>query len=271
MNSQPPLVLIRGGGDLASGVALRLYRAHYKVVITEVRQPLAVRRAVSFAEAIYEGTWEIEDVLAEKVTNEEAIVKTLEHGRIPILVDPEGAVRHLVQPNALVDGRMLKQPSELDLHAAPFVIGLGPGFTVGVDCHAVVETKRGHYLGRVYWQGSAIADTGTPESVSGFDVQRVIKATASGDLRDGLPIGSLVEAGKQIALVGDVPIQASFRGALRGLLRDGVQVEQGQKIGDLDPRAEQQYCYTVSDKALAVAGGVMEALSSQGYLPPGSV
>jgi xanthine dehydrogenase accessory factor len=270
MNAPGSLILIRGGGDLASGVALRLQRAHYKVVITEVAQPLAVRRAVSFAEAIYQGTWEIEGVVAEYLADEKNIKQTLEKDHIPVVVDPEATIRNQLAPSAIIDGRMLKRPSELKLNAAPFVIGLGPGFTVGEDCHAVVETKRGHYLGRVYWDGSAQANTGIPDTVAGYDVQRVIRAPVSGIVRDGLPIGSLLVAGDQIAYVGEVRVTAKFDGALRGLLHDGLEVEEGLKIGDLDPRSEREYCFTVSDKALAVAGGVLEALSSHGIYSTGS-
>lgn len=270
MKDQKARVLIRGGGDLASGVALRLHHAHYKVVVTEVPQPLCVRRAVSFAEAIYQGTWKIEGVVAEYLTNKDDIRDSVEKGNIPVMIDPQADIRHEFQPMAIIDGRMLKRPSELDWTAAPFVVGLGPGFVVGVDCHAVVETKRGHTLGRVYWEGSALPDTGIPDAVAGYDVQRVIRAPMSGELREGLPIGSLVKAGDQVAIVGDMPVVANFDGALRGMLKDGIHVERGLKIGDLDPRSEREYCFTVSDKALAVAGGVLEAVITKGIHPAGS-
>jgi xanthine dehydrogenase accessory factor len=268
MTTPNAVVMIRGGGDLASGVALRLHRAHYPVLITEVSQPLCVRRTVSFAEAIYKGTWEIEGVRAHKVAGEEAIWSTLERDQIPIVIDPEAALRRPIQPIALVDARMLKHPPELDLTAAPFVIGLGPGFTVGVDCHVVIETNRGHHMGRVYWQGQAQENTGIPGAVAGYDVLRVIRAPAIGELKNGLTIGSVIDQGDQIAEVGDTPVLAGFRGALRGLLHDGVNVQQGQKIGDLDPRADPSYCSSASDKSLAVAGGVLEALMVRKLYPP---
>jgi xanthine dehydrogenase accessory factor len=263
-------ILIRGAGDLASGVALRLHRAKYRIVITEVAQPLAVRRAVSFSEAVYKGSWEIEDVVAEKVDEVGNILEVIHAGRIPIVVDPDANIRHTLNLAALIDGRMLKHPSELALDAAPFIIGMGPGFAVGIDCHAVVETKRGHYLGRVYWEGSAQENTGIPDPVAGYDVQRVIRAPVDGVLTEGLPIGAVVELGDPIVRVGDKPVTASFRGALRGLLHDGVSVTRGLKIGDLDPRAERAYCFQVSDKAFAVGGGVLEALFSKGILPSGT-
>ena len=269
MRGGEALVLIRGAGDLASGVALRLHRAHFKIIMTEVARPLAVRRAVSFAEAIYQGVWEIEGVVADHVEDEHAVQRALAEGHIPVVVDPDAALIQEHHPLAVIDGRMLKRPSGLGVDAAPLVIGLGPGFTVGVDSHAVVETKRGHTLGRVYWEGSAETNTGIPDLVAGYDVQRVIRAPVAGVLREGLPIGSLVKAGDRIVLVGDEPVTANFEGALRGLLHDGVQVEEGLKIGDLDPRAKQEYCFLVSDKALAVGGGVLEVLISQGFLPTG--
>ena len=267
MTPQNSLVLIRGGGDLASGVALRLHRAHYPVVITEVSQPLAVRRAVSFAEAIYQEAWEIEGVRAEKIDGVAAVFTTIQKGIIPIVIDPDAELRHELHPIALVDGRMLKRAPDLDQSAAPLVVGLGPGFTAGVDCHAVVETNRGHHMGRVYWQGSAQANTGIPEPVAGFDVQRVVRAPLDGVLGAGLSIGTVIEAGERIAEVDGRPIPAGFRGVLRGLLHDGVSVHKGQKIGDLDPRADPTYCFSVSDKALAVAGGVLEVFLTRGRLP----
>lgn len=263
-------MLVRGGGDLASGVALRLHRSGYRVVICEVPQPLAVRRAVSYAEAIYQGSVEVEGIRADIIQGEDEAVSVLRKDRIAILVDPEAQVRNRMGFAAIIDGRMLKRPSELAASATPFIVGLGPGFVVGEDCHAVVETKRGHFLGRVYWEGSALANTGIPDTVSGFDVQRVIRAPADGILREGLAIGSLVRAGERIALVDDQPVTANFSGALRGLLHDGIRVSQGFKIGDLDPRADPAYCFTVSDKALAVAGGVLEALFTREIFPTGS-
>lgn len=260
MNPQQPLVLIRGGGDLASGVALRLYRAHYRVAIAEISHPLAIRRAVSFAEAIYQGTWEIEGVCVEKVDDAVAAFATLQKGDIPIVIDPGAELRHELDPVALVDARMLKRPPDLDRSAAPLVVGLGPGFTAGVDCHAVIETNRGHYMGRVYWEGSAEANTGIPEPVGGFDVQRVIRSPVDGILGNGRSIGSIIEAGDRIVEVDGKPILAGYKGALRGLLHDDLTVHKGQKIGDLDPRVDPSYCFTVSDKALAVAGGVLEVL-----------
>lgn len=261
------MILIRGGGDLASGVALRLHRAKYRVLITEISEPLAVRRAVAFAEAVYQRTWEVEGVIASRVEEEALMEEVWRKGQIPLLIDPAAEVRKRRPPTALVDGRMLKKRPELGMDAAPIVIGLGPGFNAGVDCHAVIETNRGHAMGRVYWQGTAEANTGIPEPIAGYDADRVIRAPTGGVLNNGKAIGTMLSQGEVIAMVGETSVTAAFDGVLRGLLHDDVDVYQDQKIGDLDPRGEPSYCFQVSDKALAVAGGVLEALLSQGVLP----
>ncbi|MEW6566957.1 MAG: selenium-dependent molybdenum cofactor biosynthesis protein YqeB [Chloroflexota bacterium] len=258
-----PVVLIRGGGDLATGVAARLHRSGFAVVILEVPRPLAVRRLVALAEAVYVGQVEIEDLRGLVCLSAEAARAALVDGWIPVVVDPEAECRHLLQPAALVDARMRKAPPELGLEAAPFVVGLGPGFTAGVDCHAVVETQRGHHLGRVLWHGQAAADTGLPEPVAGFDRERILRAPASGRIEASRPLGALVRRGEEVARVGGAPLLAPFDGALRGLMHDGLEVAAGDKIGDLDPRAVPIYCFEISDKALAVGGGVLEALLSQ--------
>jgi xanthine dehydrogenase accessory factor len=226
-----------------------------------------VRRTVAFSEAIYLGHWEIEGVVARKVENLGAAWDSLMQEELPVLIDPEAAMLKQLQPQVLIDGRMLKRSPDFDLTAAPLVIGLGPGFTAGLDCHAVVETKRGHYLGRVIWQGQAEPNTGIPEPVTGYDVERVVRAPQAGELQEGRPIGDVIEPGETIVRVGEVPVLASFRGALRGLLRDGVEVIEGQKIGDLDPRCDPSFSQFISDKALAVGGGVLEAMLWRGVLP----
>ncbi len=267
MMAEASMVLIRGGGDLASGVALRLYQANYKILITEISQPLAVRRTVAFSEAVFQGSWEVEGVVASLVEEEGRIEEVWGKDQIPLLIDPEADIRLRCPPAALVDGRMLKKSPGLGTELAPLVIGLGPGFTAGVDCHAVIETNRGHAMGRVYWQGTAQANTGVPEPTAGYDIDRVIRAPIGGVLNEGRVIGTTLPRGEMIAKVGDSVVVAAFDGVLRGLLRDGMRVQEGQKIGDLDPRGEPSYCFTVSDKALAVAGGVLEALLARGVLP----
>ncbi len=252
--------LVRGGGDLASGVILRLARAGVQVVVTELPQPLVVRRLVSFAAAVYSGSVTIEELRGQLASDETAVRHWLTEGAVPVLIDPEAACLAWLKPDVLVDARMTKTSPGMGMDAAPLVIGLGPGFTAGVDCHAVVETLRGHTLGRVYWQGTAIQDTGLPDPVSNHQSDRVIKAPAEGELRALVEIGERVEEGQPIAEVGGVIVRAAFRGRLRGLLHAGLRVPRGMKIGDVDPRDDPNALRLVSDKALAVGGGVMEAL-----------
>jgi xanthine dehydrogenase accessory factor len=182
---------------------------------------------------------------------------------IPVLVDPEGACIGVLGPQVLVDGRMRKAPPEIRRGRAPLFIGLGPGFTAGVDCDAVVETKRGPHLGRVLWRGTAEEDTRVPEPIRGFAAERVLRAPAAGNVIGRVTLGSTVRKGQAVADVGGVPVTAPFDGVLRGLLHDGLGVEAGMKIGDIDPRGDPALCALISDKALAVGGGVVEAALSQ--------
>lgn len=255
-------VLIRGGGDLASGVAARLHRAGCRVLIAELPQPLVVRRLVAFAQAVYAVEAQVEEigaVLAEDPGEAGAI---FDSGRVTVLVDPELAVLPAFAPDVLVDARMLKAPPDLGMEAAALVIGLGPGFTAGENCHAVVETMRGHTLGRVIWEGSALENTGIPDSVGGQQGERVLRAPADGEVAGRARICDHLEEGDLVAVVVGEEVRAPFKGVLRGLVHDGVQVSKGMKIGDLDPRDEESYCRLISDKSLAVGGGVLEAVLS---------
>jgi xanthine dehydrogenase accessory factor len=258
----PVLVLIYGGGDLASGVAARLVRSGFQVAITELPQPLAVRRSVSFASAIYDGGITVEDIQSIRVEHADDALKQMKAGLIPVLVDPELAARHTLLPDVIVDARMTKKPPTYNHPAAPLVIGLGPGFIAGENCHAVVETMRGHYLGRVYWLGTAAPDTGIPEAVYNHQSERVLRAPATGILRNRVDIGNLIQRGDIIAEVEGQSVTAHFNGMLRGLLYNGIQVQVGMKIGDLDPRMDRHMYRHISDKALAVGGGVLEAVLS---------
>ncbi len=254
------IVLVRGGGDLASGVALRLFRAGFQVVITEIPRPLAVRRLVAFSEAVYQGETEVEEVKAIRVADLPSIYQTFAEKMLPVIVDPAADLRQILQPAVLVDARMTKVPPEIGLDAAPLVIGLGPGFTAGVDCHAVIETKRGHTLGRVIWEGSAIPDTGIPGHVGAAGLERILRAPGFGKLQTYTEIGHRVEAGQRIVSVDGRELCAPFAGVVRGLLPDGFAVQKGMKIGDLDPRLDPAASRLVSDKALAIGGGVLEAV-----------
>lgn len=265
------LILIRGAGEMASGVAYRLHRAGLKVVMTELPQPLAVRRWVCFSEAVYEGQWTVEGIEARRVkdpTDTLKILQVMAKGVIPILIDPEGEAISALHPTVVIDARMLKKPVELIPQRVNLIIGLGPGFTAGKNCHAAIETNRGHTLGRVYWEGSPQADTGIPDAVGSVREQRVLRAPAAGSFQPKASIGDHIEAGQLIAEVNGQPILAPFKGVLRGLLREGIEVPQNLKVGDLDPRDDPAYCSLISDKALAIGGAALEAILSKPNLRP---
>lgn len=255
-------VLVRGGGDLASGVIYRLHRAGFPVVVTELSAPMFVRRAVSFGEAIYAGSINIEGVVARRAEGIGDVQKYWDDGIIPVLVDADGVYIRELRPVVIVDARMAKTNLGTTIHDAPVVIGLGPGFRAGVDCQAVVETNRGHDLGRVIREGSAEADTGEPGLIEGKSHSRVLRSPANGYVQARVTIGDRVEAGQVLAMVDDQSIVAGFAGVVRGMIHEQVLVETGMKIGDLDPRARREACFTISDKSLAVGGGVVEAVLS---------
>jgi xanthine dehydrogenase accessory factor len=232
-------------------------------VVLEIATPMAVRRLVSFAQAIYAGEVWVEEIHGARVEKAEHAADALAAGSVPVLVDPEARSLSLLRPQVLVDGRMRKAPTETALGDAIFMIGLGPGFTAGSDCHAVVETKRGPRLGRVIWQGSATGDTGVPEPTGGFAEERVLRAPDAGVMHGLVPLGSRVRAGQAVAEVAGKAVAAPFDGVVRGLLHDGLQVEVGVKLGDIDPRNDPSICALISDKALAVGGGVLEAALSR--------
>ncbi len=252
-------VVIRGAGDLASGVALRLRRAGMDVVLLDVEKPTAIRRTVAFSEAIVHGKQTVEDVTA-KLAAAETAEETLAAGMIPVLVDPEGRSIPTLRPDALVDAILAKRNLGTKITDAPVVIGVGPGFTAGVDCHAVVETMRGHTLGRVIREGSAIPNTGIPGLIGGFAGERVLRAPAAGLFHPLRDIGDAVTEGEILATVAGQPMTATLTGTLRGILPEGTEVFPGMKAGDIDPRCQRSHCFTASDKALAVGGGVLEAI-----------
>lgn len=254
------MILVRGGGDLASGVIYRLYRAGIHVAVTELPQPLVVRRLVAFAEAVFNREHNVEGVPARLARDSDEAQTFLDMGVVPVLIDPTAACRAELRPLVLIDGRMTKQPPELGMEAAPLVIGLGPGFIAGENCHVVIETNRGHTLGRVIWHGKAEADTGLPEAVFRRQADRVLRAPAEGVLQAFADIGEHLAAGQQIAEVAGELIQAPFEGVLRGIIHPGLYVQRGTKVGDLDPRNDPRYCRLISEKSLAVGGGVLEAI-----------
>ena len=253
------LVLIRGAGDIATGIALRLHRAGMQVVMTDLPKPTAIRRTVSFSQAIVLGECKVEDTTGRLCTAEE-VPAVLQAGEIPVLADPECSCLPLLNPDVLVDAILAKKNLGTAITDAPAVIAVGPGFTAGVDCHAVVATMRGHYLGRVIRDGSAIPNTATPGLIGGFAGERVLRAPAEGIFRQVLEIGAPVQAGDIAGYVGDEPMVCTIGGVLRGILPDGTPVFKGMKAGDVDPRCEPDHCLCASDKALAVGGGVLEAI-----------
>lgn len=258
------LVLIKGGGDLGTGVAWRLHQAGFPIVITELAQPRVVRRTVAFASAVYDGEIVVEGVTARRAKNVHEARQWLNDELIPVLVDPTCQMRALLQPTVLVDAIMAKRNTGTRLADAPFVVALGPGFTPQVDCHCVIETQRGHNLGRVLWNSPAAPNTGIPGEIGGKASERVLRAPAAGYVEGRKKIGDLVKQGEVIALIvmdgTAAQVRAPFDGVLRGLAHDGLAVHAGAKIGDVDPRAQREHCFTISDKSLAIGGGVLEAL-----------
>ncbi len=253
-------VLIKGAGDLATGVAARLWRSGFPVVMMELEHPLTIRRTVAFSEAVYEGTTRVEEMVARRAANVPEVQATWRVGVIPVVVDDDGAFLSALKPDVVVDAILAKRNVGTRITDAPFVVGLGPGFTIGLDVHAIVETNRGHYLGRVLWSGSAQPDTGTPGEIGGVGRKRVIYAPAEGVFEHRLTVGSAVKKGDVVGLAGQTPVLAPVSGVLRGLIHDGVSVQAQLKIGDIDPRGVVEHCWTISDKALAVGGGVLEAI-----------
>lgn len=254
------LVIIRGAGDLATGIALRLKRAHISVIMTDIPAPTAIRRTVAFSQAIVLGETKVEDVTARRAETPEAAMALLQENVVPVLADPEGACISILKPDAVVDAILAKRNLGTRITDAPVVIGVGPGFTAGVDCHAVVETMRGHTLGRVIHAGSALPNTGIPGLIGGFAGERVLRAPADGVFHQLLDIGAQVRQGDVAATVNGVPMTCTLDGVLRGILPDGTPVHKGMKAGDIDPRCKVEHCYTASDKALAIGGGVLEAI-----------
>lgn len=254
------LVLLKGAGDLGTGVAWRLHRAGFPVVITELAQPLVVRRTVAFASAVYDDAITVEGVTARRAQSVDNARRLLDERIIPVLIDPETNARNSFKPQVLVDAVMAKHNTGTYIDDAPLVIALGPGFTPRVDCHAIVETKRGHNLGRVLWNRPAEANTGTPGEIGGKSSERVLRAPCDGELRAIRKIGDWVITGDVVASIGEGDVRAPFDGILRGLMHDGIVVQAGMKIGDVDPRAQREHCFSISDKALAIGGGVLEAV-----------
>ncbi len=252
-------ILIKGGGDLATGVAARLFHVGFPVVITEHPTPMMVRRAVSFGAAITEGSITVEDITAKKSTAAD-VRSNLEQGFIPVVVDPTASIAQQWQPVVLIDAIMAKRNTGTRITDAPVVIALGPGFYAGRDCHIVIETNRGHRLGRIIRAGTAQPNTNIPGAVKDITKGRVLRAPAEGHLTPYAVIGDLVKGGDLIATINGQPVVAPFDGVLRGLIHPTVPLTPGFKIGDVDPRGNKDYCFSISEKSLAIGGGVLEAI-----------
>ncbi len=251
-------VLVLGAGELASCTAHRLFRAGFTVVMTEISEPLAVRRAVSFCSAVWDNEIVVEGVCGRLWKSGQQLPDSLDH--IAVVVDPEAGILPTWRPEVLVDARLLKCSGATSVTQAPLVISLGPGAVCGVDAHFVVETNRGHDLGRLLENGSAAPDTGVPGAMAGITTGRVLRAPCAGKVRGGRPIGELLQAGDLVAWVDENPVRTGVPGVLRGILHDGLQVTQNIKLGDVDPRGEVSACFTLSDKGRTISGAVLEAI-----------
>lgn len=265
MKIKDTLVAVRGGGDLATGTIHCLKQCGFKVVVLEIERPTAIRRYASFCEAMFTGETVVENIVAKRVDDMEGIQLCWRTGMVPMLNDASGKWIQKLSPQVVVDAIIAKRNTGTAIDMAPLVIGLGPGFTAGGDVHLVIETMRGHQLGRIISKGMAIPDTKTPGVIAGVGRERVIHSPKAGVMKNVCQITDIVKKGEIIAYVGDEPVYATIDGVLRGLLRDGFEIPEGFKIADIDPRIEEQgNCFTISDKARTIAGGVLQAILMSG-------
>jgi xanthine dehydrogenase accessory factor len=259
-NNSIPVIVVKGAGDVATGIAHRLYKARFtRLIMTEIPKPLCVRRTVAFSEAVYEGDMEVEGVKAVLVNGPEFLAGTWDKESVAVMVDPEWKVISVLKPDIVIDAIMAKRNLGTRKDEAKLVIGVGPGFTAPGDVHVVIESKRGHDLGKVIYEGSAEAYTGVPGIVMGHGAERVLRSPVAGKVKSVKAIGDDVKKDDIILYVDGIPVRGPFDGVLRGLIRE-IDVTAGEKIGDVDPRGIKEYCYTVSDKARAIGGGVLEAI-----------
>jgi xanthine dehydrogenase accessory factor len=254
------VILIRGAGEMATGVAHRLASCHFKICMTETANPQAVRREVAFSETIFDHEKEVEGVTAEKIDSPHHILQVWSERKIPILIDPEARVKDFLKPDVLIDATLAKKNLGTKMTDAPLVIGLGPGFHAGKDVHFVIETNRGHNLGRIISNGEAEPNTGIPGAIGGYAEERVIRAPQDGNFRALKKIGEGVRPNEKVGMVENAAVRSRIAGVIRGLLRDGTEVWKGMKLGDVDPRGIKAHCYTISDKARTISGGVLQAI-----------
>lgn len=254
------IVIVRGAGDIATGIAHRLHKCGFRLIMTEIEKPLVVRRYASFANAMLEGYAQIEDIRAVKASCVDDINEIWCDSDIPVLCDSECKILEDIKPLVVVDSIMAKKNIGTHIGMAPITIGIGPGFEASKDVDAVIETCRGHNLGKVIYEGTASADTGIPGSIMGYSQERLLRAPADGIIRNVLEIGDMVKQGELIGYIAGEKVEALIDGVLRGLIADGTEVQKGLKVGDVDPRGIKEYCFSISDKSRSVAGGVLEAI-----------
>lgn len=254
------IVVIRGGGDIATGIAIRLQYSGFKVIITEIEKPSDIRRKVSFAEAVYQKDVLIQGIYGKSARNLDNALELIKDNVIPVLIDPELNYFKQDKPYILVDSILAKKNLGTSLSMASIVIGIGPGFTAGIDVNAAIESKRGHYLGSVLLKGRPEPNSGIPGNIGGFTEERIIRALCEGEVEVIHDIGSIVKAGETVAKINGVDIKSKLDGVIRGMIRDGYHVYKEMKMGDVDPRANVDYCFSISDKARAIGGGVLEAI-----------
>jgi xanthine dehydrogenase accessory factor len=254
------MILIKGAGDLATGVAHRLKKCGFNIVMTEIPEPTTVRRTVAFSQAVYDKEVEVEGIKSVLAMRKQDIYKIIEDGNIAIVVDEEAKIIDEIKPEIIIDAIIAKKNLGTNINDAKIVIALGPGFVSGVDCHCVVETKRGHYLGKTIYSGSAIPNTGVPGNIAGYTKERIIRSTDHGKISPVANIGDYVQKGDIVAYVNETPILAEINGIVRGMLQKDIEVFKGMKSGDIDPRCEKNHCFTISDKARSIGGGVLEAI-----------
>ncbi len=271
LSHKPCPIVIKGAGEMASGIAVRLHRAGFRdILMLEVPQPMAVRRFVCFSEAVYDDLQEVESVAAGLANGIGEIVALWENGRVAVAVDPEWRLISEIRPEIVIDATLAKRNLGTRMDEAPLVIALGPGFTAGVDAHCVVETQRGHNRGRLYRSGSAEPNTGIPGDIGGFTVERVFRAPADGTVEQCKEIGETVQAGDTLCVVSGQPVTAKIAGIVRGCIRPGIRVAAGVKLGDIDPRGKIEYCSTISEKARALGGTVLEAVCAHCHSTTGT-
>ena len=254
------IILIKGAGDLATGIAYRLKKSGFDIVMTEINKPTTVRRTVAFSQAVFDNEIVIEGIKGVKVNNINEIYEKINEGNIPIIIDENAQIIKELKPDVVVDAIISKKNLGTSIEDAPIVIGVGPGFEAKVDCHLVVETKRGHYLGKVIEEGSAIPNTGVPGDIGGYTKERIIRASSNGKINPVVEIGDFVKKGDVVAYIDGVEVLAEIDGIVRGMLQEGIEVFKGMKSGDIDPRCEKDHCFTISDKARSIGGGVLEAI-----------